>query len=81
MYRVNPSLSASFILILMDLNPRTGFTRISALATQTVRPCTAPDRGNSGKAQGEAEYDKGPADLCPAERAHRIFVRPGGNKG
>lgn len=30
---------------------------------------------------GEAEIEKGPVDLSPAERAHAIFVRPGGNKG
>ena len=31
-------------------------------------------------AGGEAEAGKGPVDLFPAERAHRILVRPGGNR-
>ena len=32
-------------------------------------------------AGGEAETDKGPADLCPAERAQVVFLCPGGNRG
>lgn len=30
---------------------------------------------------GEAEKGNGPVDHFPAERAHMILVRPGGNKG
>ena len=28
---------------------------------------------------GEAETEKGPVDLSPAERARKILLRPGGN--
>ena len=31
------------------------------------------------KPGGEADSGKGPVDLFPAERAHTVFVRPGGN--
>src|SRR3989344_5844434 len=52
-----------------------GSGRHPRLRHATPPPSPSPFQG------GEAEIGKGPVDLFPAERAHRILVRPGRERG